>query len=257
MKLRTRQPDVSTTAPHVRPAFYSLAQGGWRDYLTLLHPPYTGWHLSYVVLGAALAPTLHYDRLAATSLAFFLAVGVSAHAMDELSGRPLGTRIPRTVLLALCLGGLGGAAAIGFLGAIAVSPSLVIFIAFGLFIAPAYNLEWFGGRFHNAFWFAAAWAAFPLLTAYWANAESFGPAAAFGVLFAFTSALAQRTLSERVRGLRRRVRAVEGHLLFTDGSVVDVDRAWAIQTQERALQLFSLAMPLLAISILIARDPAR
>ena len=38
---------------NLRPAFYSLAKGTWRDYVTLLHFPYTLWHLSYVVLGAA------------------------------------------------------------------------------------------------------------------------------------------------------------------------------------------------------------
>ena len=39
-----------------RPAFYALQPGGWRDYVTLLHPPYTAWHLSYVAIGAATAP---------------------------------------------------------------------------------------------------------------------------------------------------------------------------------------------------------
>ncbi len=38
-----------------RPAFYALTPGGWRDYWSLLHPPYTLWHLSYVAIGAALA----------------------------------------------------------------------------------------------------------------------------------------------------------------------------------------------------------
>ena len=41
-----------------RPAFYALPSGGWRDLVTILHPPYTLWHLSYVALGAAAAPTL-------------------------------------------------------------------------------------------------------------------------------------------------------------------------------------------------------
>ncbi len=41
------------------PAFYALAPGGWRDYWTLLHPPYTVWHLSYVVIGASLAPEVN------------------------------------------------------------------------------------------------------------------------------------------------------------------------------------------------------
>ena len=76
-----------------RPAFYALRPGGWRDLVTLLHPPYTAWHLSYVALGAAAAPTVHLDRLLAALAAFFLAVGVCAHALDELHDRPLGTRL--------------------------------------------------------------------------------------------------------------------------------------------------------------------
>jgi hypothetical protein len=75
-----------------RPAFYALRPGGWRDYVTLLHPPYTAWHLSYVALGAAAAPHLDGGRLGASVLAFFCAVGLSAHALDELAGRPLATR---------------------------------------------------------------------------------------------------------------------------------------------------------------------
>ena len=41
-----------------RPAFYALAQGGWRDYVTLLHLPYTLWHLSYVAIGRRWRPEL-------------------------------------------------------------------------------------------------------------------------------------------------------------------------------------------------------
>ena len=59
-----------------RPAFYALRRGGWRDLVTLLHPPYTAWHLSYVALGAAAAPVVHVDRLLAALAAFFLAVGI-------------------------------------------------------------------------------------------------------------------------------------------------------------------------------------
>src|SRR6476659_11389166 len=94
-----------------RPAFYALRPGGWRDLVTLLHPPYTAWHLSYVAIGAAVAPTLHGDRLAAALGAFFLAVGVGAHALDELNGRPLGTRLSDRVLI--------GLAAVSIVGAVA------------------------------------------------------------------------------------------------------------------------------------------
>ena len=88
----------------VRPAFYALRRGGWRDYVTLLHPPYTLWHLSYVAVGAALAPRFHLDRMLWAIAAFFLAMGVAAHALDELQGRPLRTQIPGRALVAIAVG---------------------------------------------------------------------------------------------------------------------------------------------------------
>ena len=91
-----------------RPAFYALRPGGWRDLVTLLHPPYTAWHLSYVALGAAAAPVIHSDRLLAALAAFFLAVGVCAHALDELHDRPLGTRLSDRALIGLAAGALAG-----------------------------------------------------------------------------------------------------------------------------------------------------
>jgi hypothetical protein len=48
-----------------RLAYYVLGSGGWRDWWVLLHPPYTAWHLSYVVIGAAIAPVFDLGRLAA------------------------------------------------------------------------------------------------------------------------------------------------------------------------------------------------
>ena len=240
-------------APTRRPAFYALPSGGWRDYLTLLHPPYTLWHLSYVVLGAALSPTLRYDRLAATLVAFFLGLGIAAHALDEMAGRPLRTRIPQPVLVALAVGGLAGAVAIGIVGAVLVSPWLLAFVVAGVFFAPAYNLEWLRGRFHNDFWFALAWGVFPFLTAYWASAEEFGVSAVPGALAVFALSLAQRALSRRVRDLRRHVRSIEGRLVYADGTAADLDRRWALAPDERALALLSATIVALASAALLAR----
>ncbi len=240
------------TSRNERPAFYVLSPGGWRDYATLLHPPYTLWHLSYVIWGAALAGAHHYDRLAATLVAFFLAVGVAAHALDELQGRPLGTRISSAGLVILACLSLGGAVLLGVLGAVEVSPWLLVFVAFGLFIAPAYNLEWFGGRFHSDVWFAVSWGAFPLLTAYFVTAESLGIAAVVGAAMAFALSLAQRTLSERVRGLRRRARSIEGTVYYSDGSVEDIDRRWATAPDERALLLISASIFAGGLAVLLA-----
>src|ERR671930_1240867 len=112
-----------------RPAFYALAPGGWRDLATLLHPPYTAWHLSYVALGAAVAPVVHADRLLAALGAFFLGVGICAHALDELNGRPLRTRLSDRSLWVLALAGLGGAGAVGIAGVFIVSWTLIPFVA--------------------------------------------------------------------------------------------------------------------------------
>src|SRR5438067_4626175 len=93
----------------VRPSFYALRPGGWRDYVTLLHPPYTLWHLSYVVIGGAIAPRFDAGVLGLALAAFFLALGIGAHALDELNGRPLQTRIPSATLVALAAVSVVGA----------------------------------------------------------------------------------------------------------------------------------------------------
>ena len=242
-----------TAVDGAQPAFYALARGGWRDYVTLLHPPYTLWHLSYVVLGAALSPTLREDRLAPVLLAFFLAVGISAHALDELNGRPLQTRIPRSVLITLGAGGLAGAITIGLVGAVLASPWLLAFVAFGTFIAPAYNLELFRGRFHSDFWFALAWGVFPFVTAYYVSAERFEGSALFSAGAVFALSLAQRTLSRRVRTVRRQVRAIEGRAVYADGTVEDIDRRWILGADERALMLMAVAIAMLSVGALLVR----
>lgn len=188
-----------------RPAFYALAPGGWRDFATLLHPPYTLWHLSYVLLGAAVVrDDLAWNRLAALVAAFLLAMGVGAHALDELNGRPLATRIGGRVLWALAAVSIAAACAIGIWAALAWTPWLLAFVATGAFVVVAYNLELFGGRFHSDRWFALAWGAFPVLTASFAVAEQIRPEAAGAAAFAYAGSRAQRTLSTEVRALRRR-----------------------------------------------------
>src|SRR4051812_2180763 len=140
-----------------RPAFYALRGGGsWRELVTLLHPPYTAWHLSYVALGAAAAPQLHAERLWAALAAFFLAVGIGAHALDELHGRPLSTGLSRRTLIALGVVSMAGAVGIGIAGVAIVSASLLPFVVLGAFLVPAYNLELLGGRLHGDGWFALA-----------------------------------------------------------------------------------------------------
>jgi hypothetical protein len=236
-----------------RPAFYALGPGGWRDLLTLLHPPYTAWHLSYIGLGAAAAPELHGDRLAATLLAFFLAVGVAAHALDELNGRPLRTLVSDGLLVGFGVVALAGAVAIGIVGAATVSLGLLPFVAAGAFIVVSYNLELFGGRFHSSFWFAAAWGAFPALTAYWINALELQLQGILVAAACFMLSLAQRRLSTPVRTLRRDTVSVTGRQRLADGTTIELDAPRLAAPLDDALQACALALALLAAGLVIAR----
>jgi hypothetical protein len=218
-----------------RPAFYALERGGWRDYVTLLHPPYTAWHLSYVAIGAALAPQFRLDRLLWTLAAFFLALGISAHALDELKGRPLRTAIPRAALVALALVSLAGAVAIGVGAAVAWGLWLLAFVAVGGFLVPAYNLELFRGRFHTDVWFGLAWGAFPLLTAYFAEAQSLRAEAILAAAFATSLSLGQCALSTHVRAVRR------------DSAAGD------LAASESALRAIALAVCALAAAVVVFR----
>ncbi|MGB2953467.1 MAG: hypothetical protein WBB74_08745 [Gaiellaceae bacterium] len=236
-----------------RPAFYALAPGGWRDYLTLLHPPYTLWHLSYVAIGAALAPHLHPGRLAATAAAFFLAVGIGAHALDELNGRPLRTRIPDGTLIGLAVASIGAAVMIGVVGAIQIDLWLLAFVAFGAFIVVVYNLELLGGGLHNDLWFGLAWGGFPLLTGYFAAAERITGEALLGAAFATLLSLAQRALSTQVRTVRRRVVVVSGSVEFADGRREPVTPETLIRAPELGLRLLSASVLALAGALLVLR----
>jgi hypothetical protein len=217
----------------VRPAFYALREGGWRDYVTLLHPPYTLWHLSYVAVGAALAPHFRLDRLLWALASFFLAMGVAAHALDELKGRPLRTRIPSAVLVAVAVVSLAGACAIGIGAARAWGWWLLAFVVVGAAVVPLYNLEL---ALHTDWGFALTWGAFPALTGYFVEAQTLRLEAVAVAAYAFALSLAQRALSTPVRQARRKQGTTAG-----TGPL------------ERALRLLTWASVALAVALVAAR----
>ena len=182
-----------------RAAYYAARPGGWRDWWTLLHPPYTAWHLAYVVIGACLAPVINATRLIATLLAFFFAVGLAAHALDELHGRPLRTRIPSVALVVVAGVGLAGSIALGVVGIAQVGWALVPFLVVGPILVVAYNFELFGGVIHNDVGFAASWGAFPVLTAYVAQTGRLAVAPLIAAVGAAALSAAQRALSTPAR----------------------------------------------------------
>jgi hypothetical protein len=221
------------TTDELKPAFYALKRGGWRDYVTLLHPPYTLWHLTYVAVGAALAPRFHLDRMLWAIAAFFLAMGVAAHALDELHGRPLKTQIPGPALIAIAAVSLGGAIAIGIGAAAAWGWGLLVFVGAGAVIVPAYNLEL---AFHTDWGFALCWGAFPALTGYFVEAQTLRLEALAAAGYAVALSLAQRALSTPVREARRQRSTTEG-----------------TEALERALRLLVCASTLIAVALVAAR----
>jgi hypothetical protein len=219
----------------------------------LLHPPYTAWHLSYVAIGAAVAPEFHAARLWAALAAFFFGVGICAHALDELSGRPLGTGLSDRSLVALAGASLAVAVGIGVAGLWIVSASLLPFVVAGAFIVVAYNLELFGGRFHGDLWFAAAWGAFPAITSYWAQGLQIRLAGVLVASACFAISLAQRRLSTPVRELRRRTVSVSGEQRFADGRSVQLTPSRLAAPLDGALRALSAAMVLLAAGLVAER----
>lgn len=240
------------------PAFYALRGGGWRDLVNLLHPPYTAWHLANVGLGAAAASQIHPDRLIATLAAFFLAVGISAHALDELNGHPLKTRLSDRTLIGIAAVSLAGAIAIGVTACFTVSATVAPFVVGGGFIVVAYNLELFGGRFHTDFWLGAAWGAFPALTSWWVNTLSFDSpeVVAAGLLVAvgcYGLARVQRRLSTPVRRLRRRTLSVSGEQRLDDGTVVPLSVEGLAGPLDGSLRTLSWAVVALSIGLVVLR----
>ena len=240
----------SVAAVPERAAFYALSPGGLRDYWTLLHPPYTLWHLSYVVLGAALAPAPDPRIVIGAVVAFFLGVGVAAHSFDELQGRPLGTRIPRAALVAFGTVALASAIALGVVAASQLGLWFLAFVAVGAALVVLYGLE--APIIHSDMGFALGWGGFPVLTAAVATGASVAPAIVVAIAASLLS-LAQRRLSTPVRRIRRKARDVTGTITFRDGTTEALDRRALIAAPEGALRLLWLATVALSIGLLLVR----
>jgi hypothetical protein len=234
-----------------RPAFYALAgTGPLRDWVTLLHPPYTAWHLSYVVIGGTLRAPVEWGALGLTVLAFFLGVGVAAHALDELNGRPLRTAVPAPALVAAAAASLLLAVVAGLAAA---GPTILPWAAVGVLLVVGYNLELFGGVLHNTFGFAAAWGAFPVLVSAWVQTGTLGPDAVLAAVAAFAFSWAQRALSTPARELRRRVRSATLRIEYADGRAAEHGVDALLAPLEHALRASTWAVVALAAALAAAR----
>jgi demethylmenaquinone methyltransferase/2-methoxy-6-polyprenyl-1,4-benzoquinol methylase len=243
---------AAATGPQasLAPAFYAARGGGWRDYWTLLHPPYTIWHLSYVLLGAAIAPSPDPKIVAGALVAFGLAVGVGSHAYDELQGRPLRTRIPSPVLVALGTAALAVAVAIGLIGATMFGAPFLLFVAAGAAIVVLYGFE--APIVHSDLGFAIGWGAFPVAATAYATGAHPVPTLVAALAAALLS-LAQRRLSTRARAIRRRMVSVSGEIVFSDGTREPIDARSLIGAADGALSILWLAVLAVSLATLLSR----
>ena len=227
-----------------RPAFYARTGSRSSDLISLLHIPYTLWHLSYVAIGAALAPSLDWVVLTGTLAAFTIGLGVGAHALDEVKSRPLGTGLSDRALWALGIGALAFSIVISIIGAFQLSPWTVAWVLAGVLLAVGYALDW--PILHTDTGFALAWGAFPVVVGHWAQTETVSAPAAVVAGAAILLSLAQRALSTLARFVRR----------HTNQSVVDfdADRQWGrmelLRTWEQPLRLLTWSAVAIAVGLL-------
>jgi hypothetical protein len=217
----------------------------FRVFIGLLFLPYTGMVLAYTVIGSMMAEQIHWERVGAIVVIYFLALGVGAHALDALGSKaikPWGQVFTNGQLWALAIGAVVIAYAIGIYYMVLYTPLLwVIAIPEGFFLF-AYNREWFKGRFHTDGWFAFSWGILPVLAGYVLQTNGISlpiiiVAASMGLL-SLVEIKASRPYKEM-----KRASIEHGH---------DIDRA-QIQRFESILKSISLGVILLGTGLLSIR----
>lgn len=217
----------------------------FRYVVGLLFLPYTGMVLAYTVVGSMMAPSISWDRVVAIIIIYFLGLGIGAHALDALGSKtvkPWGTAFTTRWLWTIAIGSLAGAYAIGIYYMVLYAPLLwPIAIMEGFFVF-AYNLEWFGGRFHTDGWFAFSWGGLPVLAGYVLQTNGLS----IGVLLVAASAaflsLSEIKASRPYKDLKR-----------TEHGLREADWSQIVDKLEDVLKSLSLAVILLGTGLLVWR----
>lgn len=199
-----------------------------------------------------MAPTIYVNRSLAVLFAFFLGLGIGAHALDETMGNPLQTKLSRNQLYFIGFSSLSVAMLIGSYYVITLSLLLLPIMAVELFFAFAYNLEMFRKRFHTTFVFAISWGVIPFLTGYFINslALSLAPIAMSIGIGLLTGV--QRTLSTQARILRRKASALDG-LMLRDGTVIPMSSAELARPSEISLKILTVMIFVFAVAFILYR----
>jgi hypothetical protein len=137
-----------------------------------MHLPLPFCVLAFATIGAALSERVYLDRLALTYLGILLALCLGAYSLDELHGRPYRTTFGDRTLQCLAIVGMSGGTMVSLYLTWTVSLGIAILAALAGFFILTYNLELFGGRFHNAGWFGISWGGLTTFAGYYVQAPT-------------------------------------------------------------------------------------
>jgi len=134
----------------------------FRISIGILFLPYTSIVTCFAAWGS-LSGQFEVERIIAICVIYFLAVGISAHFLDAVGGntKPWGN-LPRRRIAAIAILTLGTVLSIGIYYAFLDSPLLFPIGIAEAFFLLAYNLELFGGKFHNNLSTLLSWAILPV-----------------------------------------------------------------------------------------------
>ena len=180
----------------------------FRTFVGLLFLPYTGMVLSFSVVGSILVNPIHWDRVLAMVIIYFLGLGIGAHALDALGSqgiKPWGTVFSRKQLWLLAVGSLVLAYGLAAYYIIRFVPLLGFMALLEGFFVFAYNLEWFQGKFHTDTWFAFSWGFLPVLAGTLMQTNAISPEALVlavsMALFSFIEIKASRPYKDLKRNI--------------------------------------------------------
>jgi len=202
----------------------------------ILFLPYTSIVTCFAIWGS-LSGTFVLDRLVAVGIIYFLAVGVSAHCLDAVGGKtkPWGN-LPKKKILSVAISSLVIVFAIGMYYAFLDSPLLFpIGVAEGFFLF-AYNLELFGGKFHNNISTIISWGILPVFAGSVIQTNSISIETVFLSIISAVVTYVLITTSRKYKEIKK--------------EEIDIDK---IKNKERVLKLITLTVITATVSFFILR----
>jgi hypothetical protein len=213
----------------------------FRAFIGMLFLPYTGMCISFTIIGSMLSESIAWDRALSIFIIYFLGLGVSAHAADNLGSKkikPWGNFFSTFELRLMVMGGLSVSYLLGIYYIIIFVPLLSIIAIIEGFFLFAYNFELFNGFFHNNFWFAISWGSLPLLAGFVIQTNSISILSLIASIVAFLAAYIEIRISRKYKELKRK-----------PSDIVDCN----IKKLEHSLKILSLITITFAVILTVCR----